>query len=114
MAHCMDAGRTHFIGQRGEHLRCITPAQHDARTMRPQAARQTIERVMQPDPARPAIGMVPGPIVIQNIDRDDRTGLGGGVESGLIGQTQVAPKPHNLNRTHACGTLITARLFLTA
>ena len=45
---------------------------------------------------------------------DTRTGLGGGVESGLIGQTQVAPKPHNLNRTHACGTRITARLFLTA
>ena len=80
----MDAGRTHFIGQRGEHLRCITPAQHDARTMRSQAARQTIERVMQPDPARPAIGMVPGPIVIQNIDRDDRTGLGGGVAIGGI------------------------------
>ena len=75
---------------------------------------ETRQRMVEPPFRGAAIGMVPGPIVIQNIDRDDWTGLGGGVESGLIGQTQVAPKPHNLNRTHACGTRITARLFLTA
>ena len=55
---------------------------------------------MQPHPARPAIGMIARALVIKDIDRDDGTGLRGGMKRGLIRHAQIAPQPDDLGFGH--------------
>ncbi|GAB4480597.1 MAG: hypothetical protein OHK0018_12040 [Erythrobacter tepidarius] len=69
--------------------------------------------MMQPPARGTAIGVVPGAFVIEDIDHHDRASLGGVVERGIVGKTQVAPQPYDLGVTHAARSALPGGEFHT-
>ena len=96
VADGVDATGTHLGCNRGQHLRRISFTQDNLRVSVAETPAQAFQRVVQPHLRRAAIGVVACALVVQNINRDHRSGLGGGMEGGLIGHAQVAPEPDDL------------------
>ncbi|MGF7147802.1 hypothetical protein FHS96_001411 [Sphingomonas zeicaulis] len=58
-----------------------------------ESSAKRFEAVMQPPALRTADRPVPGPIIVKNIDGNDRAVVRRSHISGLIGQPQILPKP---------------------
>jgi hypothetical protein len=80
------------VGQQGDG---IALQQQQFQAAGAQRGLQGGERVVQPPALGAAMGMGAGGGIVQDIDRQDRAGGGGGVQGGVVGQAEILPEPQD-------------------
>ena len=92
----VDFGRTGFGGESGDHVLVAAPAQDQGSAVDGEAFGQARETVMQPPARGTARGPGTGGFVIEDEERQHPPpGREGGVQGGLVGETQVTTKPED-------------------